>query len=359
MALRTRVCDLLGIEHPLACAPMAGGPSTPQLAAAVSAAGGLGLLAGSRLSPEQLERGVAAVRAATDRPFGVNFQLAVEDPPDGDLDSVQEHLDRYRRELGLPPGPRELRAAAAPLDEAIEHVLALGVPVLSTALGDPAPYVERAHAAGALVMAMVSTVAEARTAAAAGADVVVAQGAEAGGHRSNFALGPAGEVPLIGTMALVPAVVDAVEVLVLAAGGIADGRGLAAALALGADGALLGTRFLLARESGTDPAVRRRLIEADQADTVVSRAFTGRPARGLRNRMTEDARVGPPPLAWPLQRAAAADLYAEELRRGGTELRPLLAGQGVGALRDQEDAGDIVAALVADAEAALARLVSG
>lgn len=355
--LSTPLCELLGVRYPIVQAPMAGGWTTPELVAAVCNAGGFGTLAGAGVSPEKLREDIRAVRARTDRPFGVNFLLAGEEEGNRDVASVQRFLDGFRETLGLPPGTTEISPPPLLLEEQISVVFEERAPVLSVALGDPGDLVERAHAEGILVSAMVTTVEEAVRVAERGADVIVAQGAEAGGHRSTFELGPGGEASLIGTMALVPRVVDAVGVPVVAAGGISDGRGLLAALALGAAGAQPGTRFLLARESGAHPAYRRRLLAATEADTVVTRAFTGRPARGLRNRFVEEySRSGEEPLAWPLQRAAAGDIYAASQAADADDYSPMLAGQGVGMLRNEPGAAEIVRELVEGAVDTLARL---
>ena len=223
---------------------------------------------------------------------------------------------------------------------------------MSTALGDPGDLIGSAYERGMLVISMVTTVEEAvRVAAERGADVVVAQGAQAGGHRSTFELDPGGEVPLVGTMALVPPVVDAVDVPVVAAGGISDGRGLLAALALGAAGAQMGTRFLLARESGAHPAYRKRLLDTTEEDTIVTRVFTGRPARGLRNRFVEEyLSDGPEPLAWPLQSVAAGDIYGASQAADNGDFSPLLAGQGLRMLeKHDQGAAEIVAEVVGEA----------
>jgi nitronate monooxygenase len=194
-----------------------------------------------------------------------------------------------------------------------------------------------------LVLSMVTTVEEAVLVAQGGADVVIAQGAEAGGHRSTFKVGPNGEAPLVGTMALVPQVVDAVDVPVVAAGGVMDGRGFLAALALGATGAQVGTRFLLARESGAHPAYRERLLAATEEDTLVTHVFTGRPARELRNRFVEEYQdAGPEPLAWPLQSVAASDIYQASQSANNGDYSPLLAGQGLRMLKDNQGAAEIV-----------------
>ena len=358
VSLSTALCDLLGVRYPMIQAPMAGGWTTPELVSAVSNAGGFGSLAGAGVPPEQLREDIRAVKEQTDRPFAVNFLLAPPGPGSRDVAAAQRFLDGFRERFGLPSGETDLVAQPPPLEEQLEVVLEEEVPVLSVALGDPGELVERAHGEGMLVVSMVGTVEDAVRDAEAGADVVVAQGAEAGGHRSTVELGPEGEVPLIGTLALVPQVVDAVGVPVVAAGGIVDGRGLVAALALGAAGAQIGTRFLVARESGAHPAYRRRLLAATEADTVVTRVFTGRPARGLRNRFVEEyLRAGSEPLAWPLQRAAAGDIYRASQAADDGDYSPLLAGQGLRMLReDGQGAAEIVSEVIAEAEALLARL---
>lgn len=358
--LGTGLCDLLGIRYPIIQAPMAGGWATPELVSAVCNAGGFGALAGARVSPEKLREDIRAVKERTERPFGVNFLLAPPEAGNRDVASAQGFLNGFREGLGLPPGGDELSLPPSPLSEQLEVVFEERVPVLSAALGDPGELVERAHDEGMLAMAMITTVEEAVRVAGRGVDIVVAQGAEAGGHRSTFELEAGREAPLVGGMALIPQVVDAVEVPVVSAGGISDGRGVAAALALGASGAQLGTRFLLARESGAHPAYRRRLLEATEAATVVTRAFTGRPARALRNRFTEDyASDGPEPLAWPFQGVAAGDIYSASQAAGNGDYSPLFAGQGLGMLgEDGQGAAEIVEGLVAGAGAALSRLRS-
>lgn len=360
-ALSTPLCDLLGVRYPLVQAPMAGGWTTPELVGAVSNAGGFGCLAGSGVPPERLREEIRTVKERTDKPFGVNFLLAPPGPGSRDVVAVQRFLDRFRRELDLPPGETDLEVSPPALEEQLEVVFEEGVPVLSVALGESGELVGRAHEEGMLVTSMVTTVEEAVRVAEGGADVVVAQGAEAGGHRSTVELGPAGEPPLVGTVALVPQVVDAVGVPVVAAGGIADGRGLVAALALGASGVQMGTRFLIARESGAHAAYRRRLVAATETDAVVTRAFTGRPARGLRNRFVEEyVSAGAEPLAWPLQRAAAGDIYRASQAADNGEYSPLLAGQALRMLdEDGRGAAEIVEEVVAEAEGVLARLGSG
>jgi nitronate monooxygenase len=343
--LHTPLCDRLEIRHPILQAPMAA-VTTPELVAAVSAAGGLGQLAATRLSPDELRDSIRRVRATTDAPFGVNFLIAPPEPGNHDVGAVQDVLDRLRAELELPPGARELEPPASHLPALLEVTYEERAPVVSFALGDPAPFVQAGHDGGALVFAMVTTVEEAVRVEAAGVDVVIAQGAEAGGHRSTLDLGPDDEPPLVGTLALVPQVVDAVSIPVVAAGGIVDGRGVAAALVLGAQAAQLGTRFVVSAESGAPPVWQERLLAAQETDTLVTRAFTGRPARGLRNRLTREVER---PLAWPLQALVAADVYAA----GNAELFPLYTGQGVRLLKESRPAAQLVEELVAEATDAL------
>jgi nitronate monooxygenase len=340
---------------------MAGGWTTPEMVSAVSQAGGFGVLAGAGVPPEQLKEDIRAVRARTTKPFGVNFLLAAPESGNRDVAAAQRFLDRFRKVFDLPPGETDLEPPPFQLSEQLEIVFEERVPVLSTGLGDPGDLVERAHAESMLVASMVTTVEEAILVVERGADIVVAQGAEAGGHRSTFELGLGEEAPLVGMLALLPQVVDAVDVPVVAAGGIADGRGLVAALALGAAGVQMGTRFLLARESGAHHAYRERILAATEVDTVITRVFTGRPARGLRNRFVDEyLGAGSEPLAWPLQRAAAGDIYRASQDADSGDYSPLLAGQGLRMLKEggQEAAG-IVEEVVTEAGAVLSRLGGG
>jgi nitronate monooxygenase len=357
--LHTPLCDLVAIRYPIIQAPMAGGFTTPELVAAVTNAGGLGMLAGMGSPPGRLRELIGAIRDLTSGPFGVNFLIpAPSASGQGDRDgaTTQRFLDRFRAELGLPPGTPDVAPPPDLLDEQLDVVCNARVPIVSFALGDPARFVERAHAAGSRVVATVTTVAEAQQVAAEGVDLIVAQGAEAGGHQSTFTPGEQGAVPLVGTLALVPQVTDAVQVPVVASGGIMDGRGIVAALALGALGAQLGTRFLLAHESGTSPAHRHALLAANETDTVMTRAFTGRVARGILNRfIAEYERAGAEPLAWPLQRAAAQDIYAAAQARGAGDYMPLWAGQGLRLATQEQGAAAIVAELVAQACAQIER----
>jgi nitronate monooxygenase len=337
--------ELLGVEVPLVQAPMAGSNGSA-LAVAVSAVGGLGSLPCAMLTPDQVRAEVGAIRAGTDRPFNLNFFCHPDTPPtSAQADGWLDRLAGYYAELGV-ERPSGLASARAPFDAALcELVEELRPPVVSFHFGLPATaLVERVRATGAVVLSSATTVAEARWLADHGADGVVAQGAEAGGHRGLF-LGddPARQV---GTMALVPQVVDAVDVPVIAAGGIADERGVAAALALGAEAVQVGTAFLRTPEALTSDLHRRALAVADDDASVLTNVVTGRPARGIVNRLVRE--VGPlsaeaPP--FPYATGGSAPLRAAAEARGSADFSPLWAGQA-SPLAREEPATDVVRRLV-------------
>lgn len=342
--LRTPLCELLGIRYPILQAGMAH-VATPELAAAVSGAGGLGVLAAAAKSGAELADEIRAVRARTERPFAVDLIVPADMPEEVALPASFEppaFLADMRRDLGLDPagGPRREQVSGKLLREHVEVVFDERVPVLVFALGDPAPLVPRAHELGMRVLALVGNVRGARKVAAAGVDAVVAQGTEGGGHTGRVA-----------TMALVPQVVDAVAPLpVVAAGGIADGRGLLAALMLGAVGVWLGTRFLAAAESGAHPNWRQRVVAAGDDDTVITRVFTGKPLRTLRNRFLDLWEAsGVPPLPMPLQAYLIEDIAETARTRGRTDLHRLGCGQGAGLIQEVRPAAEIVADLVRQA----------
>jgi NAD(P)H-dependent flavin oxidoreductase YrpB (nitropropane dioxygenase family) len=312
----TPVCDLLGIRHPIVLGGMSGSTTAP-LVAAVSNAGGLGTLGIARTPAEQIPKDIAAIRAATHAPFGVNFLLFVA------------------------------------RESSIEAALKERPPVLSFAWArddqDLRGYFDRAHAAGSRVMYMAGTVPEALRAKEAGADVIVAQGTEGGGH-----------VGWMASMVIVPMIVDAVGTTpVLAAGGIADGRGLVAALALGAQGVLLGTRFLATQESPLHPNFKQAVLDSDGHDTVlteipdIARAtvWPGAMARARRNAFIErwSGRE------WELRarQAEAAAALQQAQQSGDADYASLLIGQDAGLIHDIPPAGELVERIVAEAEALL------
>lgn len=353
-----------GLRLPLVQGPMAGGPTTPALVAAVSNAGGLGFLAGAALAPEKIASEVAAIRALTDKPFGVNlFVLDPANPDEATVRRALEAIDPVAAQHGLPPG--EALARYAPDFRAqLDTVIELRVPVVSFTFGLlPKADVARLHAAGSYVMGTATHVAEALAWRDAGANAIVAQGAEAGGHRGTFI----GEAPhaLVGTMALVPQLVDAVDAAglpVLAAGGIMDGRGIVAALALGAQGVQMGTAFLGCAESAIPADWKARLRASTDTATSVTRAITGRHARGIRNPLMQQLDARPEAVApYPVQNALTQPLRQRAARENDGDYLSMWSGQGAPLSRTREaglGAGQIVDALDAEWRALLSKLLS-
>jgi nitronate monooxygenase len=345
----TRAAELLGIRYPIVQAPMAGS-TTPELVAAVSDAGGLGSYGAARTPPDEVRATIRRIRELTDRPFGVNVFAWPEFDADADPARALAGLAPLYEEVGV-PAPAEVRAPFDPatlMERQLAVVVEERVPVFSFTLGIPP--LDDVRAAGAVIAGTATSPAEAVALEQAGVDLVVAQGSEAGGHRGTFLHGF--DDGLIGSLALVPAVVDAVGVPVLAAGGIMDGRGVAAALALGADGVQAGTAFLSTGESAlTD--VERRVLAGAQS-TVVTDRFSGRPARGVRNALADRlARVDP--LPFPLQAVATGPVTRAALEQGREDLAIVLAGQGAPRGR-AVGAAELVATLVRETDEVLAGL---
>ena len=342
VALRTPLCDQLGIDVPILSAGM-GSLAGPDLVAAVSEAGGFGVLGVSGASPEVVRERIGSTRALTKRPFGVNVII----------DDVGWAISEEDREL--------VRAeVVSAVDERVAAIVLFW--------GDPAPFVDIAHERGVIVLAQVGSLAEAESAAAAGVDAVIAQGVEAGGHvRGTTSI-----------WELLPAVVTAVSPLpVLASGGIGDGAGVARAIALGAQGVSLGTRFVASVESGAHPEYKRRIVESGAMDTVYTEdlydiSWPGAPTRTLRNRTFDewDAAGRPPPGERPGEGTSVGTMRLPsgetfELPRYGGAGSPLVgfegdldypamwAGESVEAVTDVRPAGEIVRRLAADAAAAL------
>lgn len=365
MTLRTALCDLLGIEHPIVQSGM-GGVAGPDLVAEVSKAGGLGIVAALNLPADQVREAIRRVRAATDRPFGVNQFMPDSLRPPADVAAipastvaeVQGTLNGFRARLGLPATTARPPAVPDLIDAAFEVILEERAPVWSIGLGKPSvEQVRRAHERGIKIMAMVTTVDDARAVEAAGVDVVVAQGGEAGGHRSTWVKRPTAEEACVGTLALVPQVVDAVRVPVVAAGGIADGRGLVAALALGAAGVLLGTRFVATREATAPEFQKKMLLESESQATVVTDAITGLWARYLRNTYTAEYDAsGAPVFPALVQSRAAQDIFTHAVKQADAAWFPMPTGQSVGLIRDLPGAAEVVERIVREAREALAGL---
>ncbi|WGM39226.1 Nitronate monooxygenase [Caulobacter sp. NIBR1757] len=338
----TAAALLANLAIPIIQAPMLGA-SGPAMALAVTQAGGMGSLAAGALAPEEIAQQIAALKAATDRPFGVNLLITRPATPDPAM--VSEALERLapwydRLGIGLPESPNDY---APDFDAQFAALLAAAPPLASFTFDVlTRDQVVALQAAGTLVVGTATTVAEAHAWAAIGVDAICAQGSEAGGHRGEF-LRP-GPESLIGTMALVATIRPVVAAPVIAAGGIMDGRGVAAALSLGAAAAQMGTAFLLAEEATISEPWRRRIETVPDDATAVTRAFTGRNARGIENEFMQTFRAveGEVP-AYPVQNRLTRELRVVAGRLGDSETLSLWAGQGVSLTRKGR-AADLVRA---------------
>jgi nitronate monooxygenase len=327
-----RLIELLKTEHPIVLSPMSRIGSV-ELAASVCAAGGLGALGCALLSPDMAASEVARLRKLTDRPFNLNFFCHQPTTPDAGKESAW--LDRmlaYYQEYGIAFDAATPRMAVEPFDEAMCCLVEDVRPaVVSFHMGLPAAgFVKRFKAAGCLLMSSATTIEEAIWLEVHGADIIIAQGMEAGGHRATFLTADVNKAidGQLGTFALVPQIVDRVRVPVIAAGGIADGRGIAAAFALGAAGVQMGTAYLSCSETTISPLYRDALRKAKSGETRLTNVFTGRPARALKNRLVSE--IGPisdlAP-AFPDAAYASMQLAAEAQRLGSADFSPFWAGQ--------------------------------
>lgn len=323
---RTDFLELLGITHPVVQAPMSGF-TPPALVIAVCNAGGLGSIGCVGQPPDLLREQVAIVRQATNRPFNLNFfaHRTPQTAPEATA-RVQARLARYFDEFGLGTVPEPTEPFSSFDAEQLDLVLELRPRVVSFHFGLPQTVVvQQLKGAGCIIFSSATTVAEARSIEANGADAIIAQGFDAGGHRGSFS--DSAGAGLVGTMALVPQIVDAVHVPVIAAGGIADGRGIAAAFALGASGVQIGTAFLGCPETPISPLYRARLRAAADDATEVTRAFTGRPARALRNRFVTEM-ADTESLAFPLQASLVGPLWRMSNEGGARLFYAGLGGSG-------------------------------
>ncbi len=314
--IRTPICDLLGVEHPILLAGM-GGVSYAEVCAAVSNAGGFGSLGMAGCSPRMIAEQMRAVRELTDKPFGVDLLTAQ---------------------------PESLTAS-------VEVIIAEGAKAFIAGLGVPVAIIDRLKQAGIVVMCMAGNVRHAVKAAEAGCDVVIAQGTEAGGHTGSVA-----------SLALWPQVVDAVDIPVVAAGGLFDGRGLVAALALGCQGVWMGTRFIASAEAHAGQPYKDAIIAMTEADTVISRAFTGKTLRALANETTREWEGKTAlPFAAQVMHSAHHNLLgpiAGVIDDVNPATQCLAVGQGGGAIREVLPAGEIVRRTLAEARAALSRVAA-
>ena len=314
--LRTPICDMLGIEYPVFLAGM-GGVAYAEVCAAVSEAGGFGTLGMAGVSPQGIRREMRAVREKTDRPFGVDLLAAL---------------------------PESMLAS-------IDVIIEEGAAAFIAGLGVPGPVIQRCHDAGLVVMSMCGKVSHAVAAQEAGCDVVVAQGSEAGGHTGQ-----------IGGIALIPQVVDAVDIPVIAAGALVDGRGLAAALAFGAQGVWMGTRFIASHEARAHEFYKKRITEVDAGETRITRSYSGKPMRVIKNRWVDEWERRPGDIQpFPEQMRISAEqgvllLMNDEDDDFDRERACMPCGQGAGAIRDIASCREIVERVTSEARETIARL---
>ena len=340
--------ELLGIELPIVQAPMAGVQGSA-LAVAVSNAGGLGSLPCAMLSLDALRAELAAIKAQTDRPFNVNFFCHTPPAPNEEREAAwRAALAPYYKEYGIDPAAIPAGPGRAPFSAEAAAVLEeFRPPVVSFHFGLPAPeLLARVRACNARVLCTATTVAEARWLAAQGVDAIIAQGLEAGGHRGNFLSDDMSTQ--VGTLALLPQIVREVNIPVIAAGGIADAQGVAAAMALGAAGVQVGTAYLLCPEASTSALHRAALKSEAIRHTALTNLFTGRPARGIVNRIIRE--LGPMSAAtpaFPLAASAIAPLRSRAEAEGSGDFSPLWSGQNATGCRELP-AADLTRALAAD-----------
>jgi nitronate monooxygenase len=357
MSTGQNLLQRLQFDHPIIQAPMAGGGDTPDLVAAVCNAGALGFIGGAYLTPQQIVEASRAVRAKTSRAFGINL-FAPQLPAESGIsaEAAMQRLGGYYAELGL-DAPTQSETASYTRREQLIVALESGASAFSFTFGIfPADAIAAIRERGMLSMGTATTVDEAVALEQAGVDAVIAQGSEAGGHRGTFS----GDfsAAMIGTISLVPQIVDAVRLPVIASGGIMDGRGIAAALALGASAVQLGTAFLTCDEAGIPDAYKNAIQQAHEDQTRVTRCFSGRPARGIVNRFMsemESAGSAETILPFPLQNTLTRPLRSAAAQQGRAEFLSLWAGQGVRMAR-QEPAGKLVARLVRETEAAIGQM---
>jgi nitronate monooxygenase len=345
---RTRILDLFSLQHPIILAPMAGA-CTPQLVAGVSDAGGLGSLGAALMTTDQMRSAIRETRRLTNRAFNVNVQAYEVPPPEpAKIEAMRGRIQGYIRNLGAGTASSAPMPQTAKLADQIAIALEEKVPIFSWTYGIPdAAALKALKANGTKLIGTATAVEEARQLEAAGVDAIVAQGFEAGGHRGSFAV--SFDESMVGTFALVPQIVDAVRIPVIAAGGIMDGRGIAAALMLGAEGVQMGTAFLACPENAIHPLYRQTLISGAGGETTFSRAYSGRPARWIRNRFIDEMNAIDDQIPeYPHQISLAAPLRAAAGEKNSIDFLPMLAGQAYRMSRAMP-AGELVQTLVREA----------
>ncbi|SEQ64421.1 NAD(P)H-dependent flavin oxidoreductase [Piscibacillus halophilus] len=348
--LQNELCDMLGIKYPIIQAGMAGGSTTPELVAEVSEFGGLGTLGAAYMDPEAIRTAVREIKSRTAEPFGVNV-FSFSGPNELTFESGKvDALNQVHGKLGIDPVERVDYTWRNPVMEQVEVLFEEKVPIISTAFGVlPKELVERAKAEGVILITMVTNVEEAIEAEQAGVDIIVAQGSEAGGHRGTFDVEKYPYGSNVGTFSLIPQVSEAVNVPVVAAGGVMDGKGMVAAMVLGAKGVQMGTRFLSTKESGVPQDYKEALFTGDETSTVITKNISGRPARAIENELVRsfDEKSRFP---YPFQNMATKAIRAEAKEQGNAEYLSLYAGQGVRSVIEEESVKEVLEQVVVQAQ---------
>ena len=354
--LRTPLCDILKIKYPILQAGMAD-VAGPDLVAAVSNAGGLGILSGTMVPPNILRARIAKIKDLTNKPFGVNLILHKDlFPPadfnmsDNEVQKVQDTLNVFRKELGIPESNAKPPKLPPLIQQAYEIIIEEKIPVFSIGLGNPSKeMVEKCHSNGIKVMAMIATLEDALIVYENGVDIIVAQGSEAGGHRSTWEKKSSKEFAAIGTLPLTVAVAQAVNVPVVSAGGIVNGKGLKAALALGAQGVLMGTRFIVTKESMAPESYKMKIISSSSDETTITDVFTGMYARVIRNNFTKQYSETKTPVLPPgRQYAATVDIVKAAGVQENAQLYTLYAGQGIDEINNIKSSAEVIQEIISE-----------
>lgn len=326
---KNNLTEMLNVSYPIIQAPMAGGPTTPELIAEVSNSGGLGSLGAGYLTPEKLKEEIKKTKNLTAKPISVNIFVPEfpEDNPEKKA-KIIELLKPYRKELGLCEVP-ETSALQQSFDKQLNIIIEQNINILSFTFGVPsADWIKKLKDENIILIGTATTVDEAIELENKGVDIVVAQGSESGGHRGTFK--GKFEDSLVGTMALVPQVVDNVSIPVVAAGGIMDARGIVASLALGASGVQMGSAFLTCHESGANDLHKKAILESKENDTVTTKVFSGKMARGIRNKFVDDFEKyedDVPP--YPIQNTLTRELRQIAAQNNRPDYMSLWSGQGI------------------------------
>ncbi|GGP08243.1 NAD(P)H-dependent flavin oxidoreductase [Oceanobacillus neutriphilus] len=342
--------EKIGICYPIIQAGMAGGITTPELVAAVSNAGGLGTLGAGYLSPEQTRENIQKIKQLTDKPFAVNlFTPEIPEVKDAEIAQANEWLLPFREELHITEAPKVKEIQTAAFEQQIQITIEEHVPVCSFTFGIPSEdFLQRLKENHIIVIGTATTVSEAKANEDSGMDMVVMQGSEAGGHRGTF-LGSF-EDAMIGTMALIPQAADQVNIPLIAAGGISDGRGVLASFILGAQGAQMGTAFLSCLESGANTQHKQAVLNIEENQLAITSAFSGKPARGIRNdfikKMKKHEKHLPP---YPIQNSLTKQIRSEAGKQNRTEWMSLWCGQNPRSCKSQS-ADELIASIVSQIE---------